>query len=122
MSNMARKWVRRLGGLALAVGFLSMAASGVVWMWLRKSLPQLSGNVTVAALSARVSIHRDAWGIPHVVAATEHDAFVALGYVQAQDRFFQMELRRRLAQGRLSEIAGASAVETDTFFRTMGFF
>src|SRR3954449_3890120 len=67
---------------------------------LRQSLPRTEGEIAVAGLSRPVEILRDAYGIPHIFAATLDDAHFALGYVHAQDRLWQMEMNRRVAAGR----------------------
>ena len=67
-----------------------------------------------------VTVLRDSWGIPHIYAADQHDLMVALGFVHAPDRLWQMERARRTAEGRLSEILGESALETDKFMRLLG--
>ncbi len=72
-----------------------------------------------APVSARVDIHRDAAGIPHIRARTESDAMFALGYVHAQDRLFQMDLSRRFAFGALSEVAGDSVADLDVAMRLL---
>ena len=82
-------------------------------------LPQVSGTLKLAALSLPVRVVRDRWGIPHITAQTEHDLFVAQGFVQAQDRLFQMDLWRRSAQGRLSEVLGPNFIDRDAMTRRM---
>jgi len=79
---------------------------------------QLSGSIE-AAVSAPVRIVRDRWGIPHIYAATRDDLFFAQGFVQAQDRLFQLDLWRRSALGRLSEVLGANFAERDAMTRRM---
>jgi penicillin amidase len=74
----------------------------------------------VANLNAGVEIVRDDMGIPHIYADTPHDLFMAPGFVHAQERFWQMDVWRHIGSGRLSEMFGASQVETDTFLRTLG--
>jgi penicillin G amidase len=69
--------------------------------------------------SAPVTVVRDTWGIPHITATTQEDLFFAQGFVQAQDRLFQMDLWRRSAQGRLSEVLGANFIERDAMTRRM---
>ncbi|MEE9308880.1 MAG: penicillin acylase family protein, partial [Spirochaetia bacterium] len=86
----------------------------------RLPLPQVEGTVEIVGLKERVEIIRDRWGVPHIYAADLEDLFFAQGYVHAQDRLWQMELNRRLANGRLSEIFGKSAFEADRFVRTVG--
>ena len=75
---------------------------------------------TIPDLFDDVRIERDTYGIPHIYVRYELDLFFALGYVHAQDRLFQMDLQRRLPSGRLSEIVGEDALESDTFYRTLG--
>src|SRR5215471_14188581 len=74
-------------------------------------LPQVAGTLSVDGLWQSVNIVRDRWSIPHVTAQNEHDLFFAQGFVQAQDRLFQMDLWRRSSQGRLSEVLGLNFVE-----------
>ena len=83
----------------------------------RQSLPQRSGTIAVDGLSAPVQVVRDRWGIPHIFASTQDDLFAAQGFVQAQDRLFQMDLWRRAAQGRLAEVLGANFIERDAMTR-----
>ena len=71
-------------------------------------------------MSDRVSVRYDERGVPHIKADNEIDLYRALGYVHAQDRLFQMEMVRRLAQGELAEILGPKLVEVDRLFRTLG--
>lgn len=86
----------------------------------RASYPQVTGSVPVAGLSGPVDVLRDANGIPQIYADTPEDLFRAQGYVHAQDRFWEMDVRRHITSGRLSEMFGKSQVETDSFLRTMG--
>ena len=108
------KWTV-LGLLAAVV-----IVGGYTWFRVRAALPQAGGTIRVAGPSAAIEVIRDGWGIPHVRASSEHDAAFGLGYVHAQDRLWQMEFQRRLAAGRLSEILGPAALETDRLFRTLG--
>lgn len=74
----------------------------------------------IPGLDGEVVVHRDEWGIPHIRAATTHDAFVGQGFVQAMDRLGQLEYDRRRARGRWAEVAGPSAVAFDSFARRCG--
>jgi penicillin amidase len=65
---------------------------------------------------------RDKWGVPHIYAESAEDLFFAQGYVHAQDRMWQMELQRRLASGRLSELFGEQTLEVDRIFRILGLY
>jgi penicillin amidase len=98
------------------------AAMPVALVLLWASLPTLEGRVVAPGVAAPVEILRDRWGVPHIRAGSAADAYFALGYVHAQDRLWQMELRRRIAQGRLSEVLGRSALPVDRLLRTLGLY
>lgn len=87
---------------------------------LRAALPPLDGTLRVAGLSDPVEVFRDPEGIPHIRARRQHDAFLAQGFVHAQDRLFQMELNLRRALGRSAEWLGASALGMDVLCRRLG--
>ena len=91
-------------------------------LWLSSSLPQTQGRMRIAGLHAPVAIERDNDGIPHIQAASEHDAYLALGFIHAQDRLWQMEATRRIGAGRLSEILGTPLLGTDKFMRSLGIY
>ena len=97
---MQRMILRAIAAMALIA--VVVAAGG--YHYVRRSLPQIDGTVTVTGLSAPVEIVRDADAIPHIFAATKIDGLFGLGYVHAQDRLWQMEFQRRIGHGRLSEI------------------
>ncbi len=80
---------------------------------------QTSGTFEAAGLSAPVRIVRDRWGVPHLYAQNQDDLFFAQGFVQAEDRLFQMDLWRRSVQGRLSEVLGPNFDERDAMTRRM---
>jgi Penicillin amidase len=80
---------------------------------------QVAGELKVAGLAAPVRVVRDRWGVPHIFAETLSDVFLAQGFVQAQDRLFQMELWRRAAAGRLAEMLGANFIERDAMTRRL---
>jgi len=101
--------VRALLGLAAIVVAVALTAYGT----LRASLPQLDGEQTVSGIGAPVTIERDALGVVTINAASRTDAAYALGYVHAQDRYFQMDLARRMSGGRLAELFGDIALDTD---------
>jgi len=79
--------------------------------------PQVSGTLAIAGLSAPVRVVRDHWGVPHIYAQSAGDLFAAQGFVQAEDRLFQMDLWRRSAQGRLSQVLGPNFIERDAMTR-----
>src|SRR5213078_4078164 len=82
-------------------------------------LPQVSGVLVVAGVSQPVRIVRDRWGVPHIYAQNERDLFFTQGFVQAQDRLFQMDLWRRSTQGHLAEILGPEYLERDRLSRLL---
>lgn len=91
-----------------------------LWHQLQSSLSPTSGVLTVNGLNNPVTIEHDDFGTPFIKAKSDSDAYFALGFKHASDRLWQMELQRRLAQGRLSEIFGTSSVTTDVWLRTLG--
>ncbi len=107
---------RVLAGLVLLVLVVTLGA----WIYLRESLPRLDGEHSAKGALAEVEVLRDAEGIPHILAASEHDAWFAMGYVHAQDRLWQMEFQRRISKGRLAEFLGERAYDTDRLMRTLG--
>ena len=104
------KWIKRI---ALCLLFLIAAAAGTGWWLMRGSLAQLDGRVSLPGLSAPVTVQRDANGTVTIDAANQVDAARALGYLHAQERYFEMDLMRRVSAGELSELFGAIAIEKD---------
>ena len=78
--------------------------------------PKYEGKLRLKNIQKETTVYFDEFGVPHIYAATSKDAMVALGYVHAQDRLWQMELMRRIAPGRLSEIFGSVTLKNDKFF------
>ena len=104
-----------------AIAVLVLAPLAVMHTVLRASLPQLDGTIRAAGLTAPVTIERDRLGVPTLVAANRVDLAYATGFVHGQDRFFEMDLSRRLAAGELSELFGAVAVDQDRKTRRFHF-
>ncbi|MCL6462205.1 MAG: penicillin acylase family protein, partial [Flavobacterium micromati] len=84
------------------------------------SKPKYKGEQQLANIQKETTVYFDDFGVPHIYASSSKDAMVALGYVHAQDRLWQMELMRRIAPGRLSEIFGSAALKNDKFFAGIG--
>ncbi|HEY7349760.1 MAG TPA: penicillin acylase family protein [Ktedonobacterales bacterium] len=105
--------------LALGTGVVGLV-SGVTYVMLRRPLPKIRGEERLPGLTSEVEVIRDGLGVPHLFANTLEDLYFAQGYVHAQDRLWQMELNRRTAAGRLSEIFGEIALEADRFIRRIG--
>jgi penicillin G amidase len=113
-------WVRGSAYTAVVVVLVLLAAlvGGVVAV--RRPLPQVDGTLKLDGLSDTVQVMRDDRGVPQIYAGNSADLFYAQGYVQAQDRFFEMDFRRHVTAGRISELLGEKTVETDMLIRTMG--
>ncbi len=85
----------------------------------RQAVPDYNDDVSLPGLTGRVEVYRDGYGIPHVYAENETDLYRVCGYLQAQDRLWQMDLLRRVTTGRLSEIFGEDYIEADRLFRAL---
>jgi penicillin G amidase len=112
----------RLLVIFLVLALVAGVGYGTYWSvsTVRSSFPQTTGELKVPGLSAAVDVKRDDYGVPQIYADTDEDLFRAQGYVQAQDRFYEMDVRRHMTAGRLSEMFGSAQVKTDSFLRTLG--
>ncbi|MET8248275.1 penicillin acylase family protein [Streptomyces sp. NPDC005202] len=106
----------------LVLALIGGVAYGAYWSisTVRASFPQTKGSITLQGLSGPVDVKRDGYGIPQIYASSAEDLFMAQGYVQAQDRFYEMDVRRHMTSGRLSEMFGKGQVKNDEFLRTLG--
>ncbi|HNQ89570.1 MAG TPA: penicillin acylase family protein [Verrucomicrobiota bacterium] len=111
-----RRWLLRL---LVLLGLLLVLAVVGVWLALRGSLARLDGETRLPGLTAAVVVERDAEGVPTVTAGNRADLFRAVGYVHAQERFFQMDLLRRASAAELSELFGPAALEYDRHVRPL---
>ncbi|MBB5939811.1 penicillin acylase family protein [Streptomyces zagrosensis] len=115
---------RRARLIVIAVVLVLVAGVGYGVFWsistVRASFPETTGSIQLKDMSAPVQVKRDGSGVPQLYADTSEDLFRAQGFVQAQDRFWEMDVRRHLTAGRLSEMFGSDQVETDAFLRTLG--
>ncbi|MEU7425750.1 penicillin acylase family protein [Streptomyces sp. NPDC040750] len=112
----------RLVVLVLVLAIIGGIAYGAYWSisTVRASFPQTKGSITLQGLSGPVDVKRDGYGIPQIYASSDEDLFMAQGFVQAQDRFYEMDVRRHMTSGRLSEMFGQGQVKNDEFLRTLG--
>jgi len=103
-------------------GLIVVLLTGIVvaLIYLASQKPHYNGTLKMAGLHSQVEVIYDYYGVPHIYAESEEDAYFALGFVHAQDRLFQMEMTRRVASGTLSEILGKDFVKVDAFFKTLG--
>ena len=110
------QFVRRMMRLLVLCGFASVCA-GVLAAQVQRAI--VTESLSVAGLAAPVEVRRDRWGVPHIYAKNQHDLFLAQGFVAAQDRLWQMDMWRRIGEGRLSEVLGPKHVERDKFARLL---
>lgn len=115
-SRRGKRIARGLAIFAIAVGLAGVSGRTVV----RSSLPDYARSARLTGLGEDVTVTRDEHAVPSIWAANEPDAYRALGYLHAQDRLWQMELLRHIADGRLAEMFGGDLVETDLLMRTLG--
>ncbi|MCO5968388.1 penicillin acylase family protein [Actinoallomurus soli] len=111
------RWAVRV--LAVLVA-LTLVLGLYGWWTVRRSYPQVDGRITVPGLGADVTVLRDRWGVPQIYADSAEDLMRAQGYVHAQDRFWEMDFRRHITAGRLSELFGTTTLDTDKVVRTLG--
>ncbi len=121
MSLRSRKILRLVAALVGALLLLTAVAGGWFYTRVRASLPLLDGTTAVTGLTAPVTIARDALGVPAIRGQSRADVSRALGWLHAQERFFQMDLLRRTAAGELAELFGSAAVPRDRAARLHGF-
>ncbi|MFE7109255.1 penicillin acylase family protein [Streptomyces sp. NPDC057575] len=119
-----RKKGRRARLIVIVLVLALVAGIGYGTFWsvstVRASYPQTTGSTKLDGLDGNVDVKRDSYGIPQLYADSDADLFRAQGFVQAQDRFWEMDVRRHMTAGRLSEMFGSGQVETDSFLRTLG--
>lgn len=115
------KWLRWLRWTLIVIVVVAALGFGAAWWAMRQSLPQIDGVAIGKGLRAAATIERDARGVPVISASSRADLAFATGYAHGQDRFFQMDLSRRLAAGELSELFGEVALKTDRQKRRFGF-
>lgn len=102
-----------LAGVSIALFYFFNKLTG-------KSFYEEQGNRYINGINTEVEIVKDNYGVPYITAKNESDLYFALGYLHAKDRLWQMDLTRRVAEGRMSEILGKETVEYDKLFRTIG--
>ena len=101
-------------------GLAATTAAGLWHQLFRRPLPRTEGRLRLRGPEGAIEISRDRWGVPHIRAQTRHDLWFGEGFCHGQDRLWQLELYRRIGFGRLAEIAGRSALQTDRLMRTLG--
>ena len=112
--------MRILKKIFLFLGVLILIILIGSWIYFNSLKPDYSGEIVLSGIENETSVYFDDYGIPHIYAQNQYDATTVLGYVHAQDRLWQMELMRRIAPGRLSEIFGKDMLKNDRFFVSLG--
>ncbi|MBL9138968.1 MAG: penicillin acylase family protein [Verrucomicrobiales bacterium] len=112
-----RRFARGVGWVAMGILVLALMTAGAFWLILRASLPKLDGRLAIPGLHAKVEVARDRLGVPTIVASNRLDAARAMGFLHAQERFFQMDLLRRQSAGELAELIGPGLVSHDQALR-----
>ena len=115
----ARRSIKWAAGSALAL--VVLAALACVYLFYR-AMPAYSGTERLPGLTSEARVWRDGYGVPHIFAGSLDDAARALGYLHASERMFQMDILRRVGQGRMAEIRGPDLLPIDKFIRTLGFY
>lgn len=106
--------------IIIAFILLVLSISTGLWIYTLTITPTYNGEIQIEGLNEETTVFFDDIGVPHIYASTNLDAYRTLGYVHAQDRLWQMELMRRIAPGRLSEILGEELLSVDVFFKGIG--
>src|SRR5215208_4761315 len=107
-------------GMGIGTALFGGTAAGLWWQLFRRPLPRTKGDLSVQGLEGRVEIARDRWAMPTVRAQTAADLWFGQGFCHGQDRLWQCDVQRRLASGRISEVAGRTGLPVDRLMRTLG--
>ncbi|KJR40980.1 peptidase S45 penicillin amidase [Candidatus Magnetoovum chiemensis] len=113
--------IKKIRYIITALIILTAISFLIVCSFIVRTFPKKDGIIHIKGLKDEAQIYRDEYSIPHIFAKNEDDLMFAYGYVHAQDRLWQLDIIKRAASGRLSEIFGKDTIEIDTFLRTIGF-
>lgn len=119
--SFARRTPSHLIGIGIALLTLLLGGALFSFIVVTRSAPKTDGTEEVRGIGGEVALHRNEYGIVHVVAGSNADAFFGIGYAHAQDRLWQMDFQRRVGRGQLSAIFGRATLEHDIFLRAMRF-
>lgn len=117
MNFISMRFIKKIFKFLLILLIFGLIAS---WWYSKNQKPTYAGELNLEHLSEETTVYFDDYGIPHIYAQNQIDALTTLGYVHAQDRLWQMELLRRIAPGRLSEIFGEKLLKNDKLFASLG--
>jgi penicillin amidase len=121
MMGKRRLWKKLILGFVIVFLVAVIAVVGYLAFLIQGSRAKINGSIAFDELIEPVEIIRDGFSIPHILAQNRKDLYFAQGFVEAQDRLWQMDLLRRISDGRLSEIFGKESIDTDRFSRIIGF-
>ncbi len=113
-------WWQKTALTAASIAGIVGAAYGAYYAFTHRPLAKTKGKLHLQGLHEPVEVLTDSYGVPHIYAHNEDDLYFAQGYMHAQERLWQMEINRRVGSGRLSELFGPIAIETDRFCRRLG--
>lgn len=113
-------FLKNIIGFSLFAIIVSAALGFLLNNLTKKSEYEDSGTISAPGLNSGISVYTDDFGVPFIYAESERDLYFALGYYHAKDRLWQMDLYRRVAQGRLAEVMGRDMLDYDILFRTLG--
>ncbi len=113
-------FIRNISGIGIFVVIVTATLGMLLSNLTKKSYYDSSGSISVEGIRSTISIYSNDYGVPFIYAENENDMYFAMGYMHARDRLWQMDLYRRVAEGRLSEVLGKDMVEYDVLFRTIG--
>src|SRR3990167_2710749 len=119
MAALKETFMRWLKRTSWAVGLLLLLLAIAVAVYAFRTLPQTDGELAIKGLRASVQVQRDASDVTHIQASDPRDAWMAMGYVHAQERGWQLEFNRRIMRGTLSEVVGPATLDTDRLMRTL---
>ena len=119
MKLMKPMFIRIAMGMIILAFFVVIAGFGYSYYLRARGVPDYNRTVLHEGLHSEVTVYRDRYAVPHIYAADEHDCYFATGYCMAQDRLWQMDLIRRVTEGRLAEIFGDDMVRVDHLFRAL---
>jgi penicillin amidase len=117
-----QNWKKIFIGISVSLAAIAVFIFLIAYVILQRTLPEYDGEYKVLGLKSEVTIYRDSFAVPIIIAKEREDAAFALGYLHAQERLFQMDVARRAGEGRLSEVFGEKTIPIDKMFRTIGIY
>ena len=117
-----RTWLKITIGIIVSLVIIFVVGGYIFYHSLTESLPVYEGELKANSLKSDVKIYFDSLAVPYIIADNDEDIAFSLGYLHARERIFSMDMIRRAAEGRLSEIFGQETIPFDKMFRTVGIY